>query len=207
MVNQKSPSTAVAGELATEYRATAYWPPASFWMFTFARRGWPIVSGWEAPGSSIWGICPQVNAGYPFLQGHTSSAACAAPAAPAATPAALTATLSRSRARVTSGTTLRIGLRVANTGGTAAQGVTSCITAPRGLAIVNAKGARRSGRTACFTVGAVAAGATAARSVTVRASASRRRTVTVTGSASGTGLARVTAPRVKVTLLPRRSGR
>jgi len=174
---------------------------------TYRSLGFSIVNGWEAAGSSIWGICPQVNDGYPFLQGHTSSAACAAPASPAAAPAALAARGVSLQRRVTSGTTLRLGLRVANAGGTAAQGATACITAPKGLTLLKTKGAKTRGRTACFAVGALAPGATASRAVTVRASATRRRTVTVTGHATAAGLAKVVAAPVRVRILKARAAR
>ncbi len=42
---------------------------------TFANAGWSIVSGWTA-SSTTWGICPQVNAGYPFLQAFYTSDPC-----------------------------------------------------------------------------------------------------------------------------------
>ena len=175
---------------------------------TYTALGWSIVNGWEPAGTSTWGICSQVNDGYPFLQGQTASTACKAPAeAPAgsspATAAALTATLLPSRRRVVSGQRMRIGIRAANTGGTAAESVTSCIRLPSNMVITSAAGAVRSGRTACFRLGTVAAGAQATKALTVRVVSVRRIKVTVTGSARATGVARVQAASKAVVITPR----
>ena len=149
---------------------------------------------------------------YTFTVTATNAEGTSAPSAPSArtTPqgpsaAALTATLLPSRRRVVSGQSLRMGIRVANTGRAAAQAATSCVRLPANLVIVRAPGAKRSGGTACFAVGTVAAAAQATRVVTVRAVSMRRRTVTVTGSATATGITRVAAAPVRVTVTPRQA--
>jgi hypothetical protein len=172
---------------------------------TYTELGWSIVNGWEPAGSSTWGICPQVNNGYPFLQSSSAGTACKAPTATpsAATPPALQASVLPSRRRMVSGQAIRIGVRARNTGGTAAASMVSCVRLPPRLVLVRAPGAVRSGRVACFQLGTVAAGAQATRTVTARAVSLRRATVTVTGSARATGLNRVAAAPVTVTVTPR----
>ena len=169
---------------------------------TYTALGWSIVNGWEPAGSSTWGICPQVNDGYPFLQSTGAGSACAAPPVPVS-PAALRATVLPSRTWVETGQALRVGVRASNTGGSAATSVVSCVRLPANLVITRARGAARSGRTACFRVGTLAAGAAATRSVTVRAASVRRRAVTVTATAKASGLSRVNAAPVTVTVAPR----
>jgi len=71
------------------------------------------------------------------------------------------------------------------------------------MVITSVGGAVRSGRTACFRLGAVAAGAKVTKVITVRAVSLRRASVTVTGTARATGLSRVNAPSVTVTINPR----
>ena len=171
---------------------------------TYTELGWSIANGWDANPTTTWLICPQVNDGFPFQRGQLAATACKAPAeTPAATAAALTATLLPSRRRVVSGQRLRIGIRTANIGGTAAEAVTSCIRLPSNMVITSAGGALRSGRTACFRVGTVAAGGQVTKVITVRAVSTRRVTVTVTGSARATGVAKVQAAAKRVTVTPR----
>ena len=172
---------------------------------TYTELGWSIANGWDANPTTTWLICSQVNDGYPFQRGQLAATACKAPAeaAAGATPAALTATLLPSRRRVVSGQRLRIGIRTANTGGTAAEAVTSCVRLPSHMVITSTGGALRSGRTACFRVGTVAAGAKATKVITVRAVSTRRVTVTVTGSARATGVAKVQAAAKRVAVTPR----
>ena len=172
---------------------------------TYTELGWSIANGWEPNPTTTWLICSQVNDGYPFQRGQLATTACKAPAeaAAGATPAALTATLLPSRRRVVSGQRMRIGIRTANTGGTAAESVTSCIRLPSNMVITSTGGAVRSGRTACFRLGTVAAGATATKVLTVRAVSVRRMRVTVTGSARATGVAKVQAAAKPVTVTPR----
>lgn len=45
---------------------------------TFRDAGWAIVDGWVAsnPPTAVWGICPQVNDGYPFLLWAYDSTPC-----------------------------------------------------------------------------------------------------------------------------------
>jgi len=172
---------------------------------TYTALGWSIVNGWEPAGSSTWGICPQVNDGFPFLQSTGAGSACAAPT-PAATnaiPPLLEATVLPSRRRVVSGQALRIGIRARNTGGSEASSVVSCVRLPAGLVLVRAPGAARSGRVACFRMGTVAAKGQATRVVTARAATLARRSVTVTGTTKASGLSRVNAAPVAVTVVPR----
>ena len=174
-------------------------------LSTYTAQGWSIVNGSEAAGSSTWGICPEVNDGYPFLQGRTSSTPCKAQAA-AATAAALTVAVLPSRRRVVSGQRLRIAVRVTNTGGTAAESLTSCVRVTPKMTFTATSGARKSGLTACFRVGTVGAGASESRALTVRVMGTRRVTRVITGTAQARGVARVQA-RAKVVVLPRRGGR
>jgi hypothetical protein len=55
---------------------------------TFADAGWAIVTGGVGGPSDVWGICPGVNGGYPFLLWQPIGADCPEPAAgaPAASP-------------------------------------------------------------------------------------------------------------------------
>ncbi|MFM8828798.1 MAG: fibronectin type III domain-containing protein [Actinomycetota bacterium] len=116
---------------------------------------------------------------------------------------ALSAAVSASRARVTSGQSLRIGIRMRNTGTAQAQKVVSCITLPSNFAIVSARGATRSARTLCFNVGTLAAGASASRAITVRAVSARTVRRVITGTTQATGVARVKATRKAVTITAR----
>jgi len=169
---------------------------------TYTALGWSIVNGWEPAGSSTWGICPQVNDGYPFLQSTGAGSACAAPPVPVAGPS-LHATVLPSRTWVESGQALRVGVRTRNTGGSAATSVVSCVRLPANMVITRARGAARSGRIACFRVGTLAAGAEATRVVSVRAASLRQRSVAVTATAKASGLRRVNASPVTVTVAPR----
>lgn len=59
--------------------------------FAFEPNGWEIVEGWKAydftnPGN-VWGICSQVNEGYPFLLWQYSSDPCTVTATPGASSA------------------------------------------------------------------------------------------------------------------------
>jgi len=49
---------------------------------TFEGAGWAIVAGWAPfePTGTVWGICPEINDGYPYLLWEYTTAACAAPA-------------------------------------------------------------------------------------------------------------------------------
>ena len=168
---------------------------------TYTEQGWSIVNGWEAAGSSTWGICPEVNNGYPYLQWTGAGRACVTPT----TPAALTATVLPSRTRMTSGQRLRIGIRVKNGGGTTSASVTSCLRLPARMVVVRAPGATRSGRTACFSAGSLAAGATTTKTLTARAVSARRVTVAIGGTAQGTGATTVAAAPKGVIVTPRRA--
>ena len=58
---------------------------------TYDGAGWNIVRGWEgfdADNDKVWGICPGVNDGYPFLLWQFSSDPC--PEVPAETPSEVT---------------------------------------------------------------------------------------------------------------------
>ncbi|MGI9117600.1 MAG: fibronectin type III domain-containing protein, partial [Gaiellales bacterium] len=50
---------------------------------TFSAAGWTIASGWSADAGRVWGICPIVNGGRPFLVSQYTASACpTAPGAP-----------------------------------------------------------------------------------------------------------------------------
>jgi hypothetical protein len=53
---------------------------------TFADAGWAIVSGGSGGPSDVWGICPGVNGGYPFLLRQPIGADCPASTSRAAAP-------------------------------------------------------------------------------------------------------------------------
>jgi len=53
---------------------------------TFADAGWAIVSGGSGGSSDVWGICPGVNGGYPFLLRQPIGADCSAPTSRTAAP-------------------------------------------------------------------------------------------------------------------------
>lgn len=61
---------------------------------------WPIVDGWQpyVAGTTVWGICPRVNDGYPFLLWQYDSDPCTVPAV------ATTSTLSVTCAQGADGT-------------------------------------------------------------------------------------------------------
>lgn len=47
----------------------------------FEAASWPIVAGWApfVPATTVWGICPEVNDGYPYLLWEYEVSPCAAP--------------------------------------------------------------------------------------------------------------------------------
>ena len=142
--------------------------------------------------------------------GPASAAATAQQAAstsPTARPATLTATLLPSRRRVVSGQRVTAAIRLRNTGGTAATSATGCMTVPWNLVIVSAPGALRSNRTLCFAMGTVAAGATATRTVTLRAVASVATVADITGGGRAAGVSRVSASPVAVSITRRPGSR
>jgi len=112
----------------------------------------------------------------------------------------LSATITASTSRVASGKTLRVGIRTRNGGSTSAAKVVSCIRVPSNFAIVSAKGAKRSGRTLCFSVGTLAAGKTATRSITVGAASSATVKRFFTGTTKASGIAQSKATRKAVTI-------
>ena len=112
----------------------------------------------------------------------------------------LTAALTASKARVASGKTLRVGIRTRNGSSSSAAKVVSCIKVPSNFAIVSAKGAKRSGRTLCFSVGTLAAGKSATRTITVGAVSSRTVKRFFTGTTKATGIAQSKATRKAVTI-------
>ena len=111
-----------------------------------------------------------------------SNAVTPAAATTAATTTTLVSTVLPSRARLISGQAMRLGIRTTNTGTATATSVTSCLSLPQNLVVTRTAGATRSGRTLCFSLGALPAGATRTKVVTVRAVAIRTVTRTVTGT-------------------------
>jgi hypothetical protein len=55
---------------------------------TFEAANWGIVAGWApfAPESAVWGICPEVNDGYPYLLWEYAVSPCGSDPGPAPTP-------------------------------------------------------------------------------------------------------------------------
>ena len=112
----------------------------------------------------------------------------------------LSATITASTSRVASGATVRVSIRTRNRGSSTATKVVSCIRVPSNFAIVSAKGAKRSGRTLCFSVGTLAAGKTATRSITVGAVSSATVKRFFTGTTKASGIAQSKATRKAVTI-------
>ena len=132
-----------------------------------------------------------------------TSAASAASAAVTPHKQALTATVLAPKARLVSGQSARLAIRATNSGTTAVSSVKSCLKVPANLVITRAKGATRTKRTLCFTVGTLAAGASATRTITVRPVARKVVKRTATGTASATGVSQVTAKPKTLTIRPR----
>jgi hypothetical protein len=129
------------------------------------------------------------------------------PASPAPQPvaakAALSARLLPSARRLVSGQSMRLGVRIANTGGSAATGVTACVRLPANLIAVRSRGFTRSGQRMCTSLGTVPPGGQITRVVEVRAIAARRVVRTVTATATGDGLSVVRAAPRTVIISPR----
>ena len=55
---------------------------------TYDDSGWAIVDGWQSfnPPTAVWGICSQVNDGYPFLLWEYTSNPCVTPPTPSPEP-------------------------------------------------------------------------------------------------------------------------
>ena len=108
------------------------------------------------------------------------------------------------RTRLTSGQTMRLGVRTRNTGRVAATGVTSCLRLPANLVVVRKGSALRSGRTVCFRQGTIAAGSQKTGVILVRAVSTRRVSARVTGTArhAGTATSRAATNRI-VRIQPR----
>ena len=64
---------------------------------TFSAAGWTIASGWSAASGRVWGICPTVNGGRPFLVSQYTADPCAALPGK---PGSLTVTSGNGRVRV-----------------------------------------------------------------------------------------------------------
>jgi hypothetical protein len=110
-----------------------------------------------------------------------------------------------SRTRITSGQSMRLGIRTTNTGSATASSVTSCITLPANLVVIRTGGATRSGRTLCFSLGDLPAGATRTNALTVRAVATRSviRRVSATTRSTSASPAPTTARSAPIRISPR----
>ena len=117
--------------------------------------------------------------------------------------AKLSASVLRDRLRLVSGQSMRIGIRVMNTGTASAKSIRACLTIPANLTVTNHGTARRSGRNWCFTIKSITAGAKATRYVTVRAHTTKTIVRTIRGRASATGLTTTRAPAKMIGLAPR----
>ena len=123
---------------------------------------------------------------------------------PAVGSATLVPAVLPSRTRLTSGQTMRLGVRTRNTGRVAATGVTSCLRLPANMVVVRKGSALRSGRTVCFRQGTIAAGSQKTGVILVRAVSTRRVSDRVTGTArhAGTATSRAATNRI-VRIQPR----
>ncbi len=158
-----------------------------------------------APPATTCTVTGLVNGTSYTLTARAANAAGEGPASAASntvTPTALTATVLPRTKRLVSGRTMRVAIRARNRATATAVAVTSCLGLPANLVVTRKAGATRSGRTLCFRVGDIAPGATATRTLTVRAVATRRVVRTITGTARPRGLTRVRATPAKVTITP-----
>lgn len=172
---------------------------------TWTSRSAAAENRWQAAayGSGVFVAVSRTGIGNRVMtSGVPVPAPAPTPATPTATPT-LGATVLVPRARLVSGQEATIGIRVRNTGTTAATSVSSCLRLPVNLAITRAPGAVRSGRTVCFRVGDVAAGSQVTRVVTVRALSVRKVTRRVIGSVRASGVALTAVDPVSVSITPR----
>ena len=160
---------------------------------------WTPASAGALAGAQLLVLYPG-GSGSGEATGLTGSTQASSANSAAGPPTTLAATITASRARVASGSTLRVGIRTTTGSSSAAPNVVSCIKVPSNFAIVKAKGAKRSGRTLCFPVGTVAAGKSATRTITVGAVSTRTVKRVFTGTTKATGIAQVTATRKAVTI-------
>jgi hypothetical protein len=77
--------TASAGDAGPE-TATGLSTDGMKMFRTFADAGWAIATGGVGGSADVWGICPEVNGGYPFLLWQPIGADCPASAARAPVP-------------------------------------------------------------------------------------------------------------------------
>lgn len=161
--------------------------------FTPAVPGTPNTGGGAGGGSSATGGSSAGGSGIVVVQ-----------FTPGPTTPTLTATVLVPRKALVTGQSTKLAIRATNTGTNGAAAVTSCVAVPANLVITRLGGGTRAKGTVCFTVGDLAAGATATRSVTVRGVALRKVTRKVGGSVTATGLTTaVQAAPVGVSIRPR----
>ncbi len=114
----------------------------------------------------------------------------------------LTAQVLPSRTHLVSGQSMRIGVRVTNTGSATASSVTSCLSLDRGLAVVTKGSTLRSGRKVCFRQGDLAPGGLVTSQLTGRATARRTEGRRISGYARATGVAPMQTSTTTVTVRP-----
>ena len=125
-------------------------------------------------------------------------------ASPLVTAPVISATLLPSRRRLVSGQSMRIALRITNSGGATARSVRSCIVLPSGLVVTKRTGSVLSGRAACFQVGDVATGTSLTKGIVVRTVSSRTVSRTIRGTGRLADGTVVSAAPKRVIILKRR---
>lgn len=80
VVSQSFWDTATSGQLTSD-GGTGESTTAMTSIVTYQAAGWTIVAGWAPfqPDSGVWGICPEVNDGYPYLLWEYAVAPCVVP--------------------------------------------------------------------------------------------------------------------------------
>ena len=144
---------------------------------------------------------------YSFTVTATNVAGTSGPSAASAsvTPksaASLKATILAPRSRLVSDQTIRVGIRVTNTGNGDATAVVACLRVPVMLTFVSSANGAQSGRIVCFRIDRIASGKRATRFVTVRAVGGTRIEGTITGSVRAADLKRTRATSRSVIVRP-----
>ena len=140
------------------------------------------------------------------VAGTSAPSAASASITPNATPksvASLQARILAPRGRLVSGETIRVGIRVTNSGNADATAVVACLRVPAMLTFVNTRSGTQSGRIVCFRIDRIAADKKATRFITVRAVGGKRIEGTITGSVRAADVKRTRATSRAVVVTPR----